>query len=104
MADRDWRELASRVWPRLSTLAAEGRTVTYGVLGQEVGAHPRGQLPKALALIQDHCEFEADLPPLTILVRNADTGVPGDGFYNHNRGREEDVFRFDWSAIENPFP
>ena len=92
---------AFRAWPILTTLAARRGVTTYGKLAKRIGIHHRA-LPYALAPIQDYCEQQG-LPPLTILVRNTDTGEPGDGFYHWNRGRKEDVWAFDWASVDNPF-
>ena len=92
---------AFRAWPILTTLAAQHGITTYGKLAEGIGIHHR-PLHYALAPIQDYCEQE-DLPPLTILVRNKDTGKPGGGFHDWNRGREEEVWAFDWASIDNPF-
>ena len=97
----DHEERAGRVWPILTMLAARRETTTYGELSERIGIHHRA-LHYALAPIQDHCE-ERSLPPLTILVRNADTGEPGGGFHDWNRGREGEVWAFDWASIDNPF-
>jgi hypothetical protein len=45
-----------------------------------------------------------ELPPLTVLVVNQDTGLPGEGLTTLeelNQDRES-VFRFDWFALEPP--
>ena len=90
------------MWPALVALAGEHRKIRYGQLGEQLGAHPYTGIPRGLAPIQDHCEANG-LPPLTILVVSAASGRPGSGFYDHNRGREEEVFGFDWASIQNPF-
>lgn len=92
---------AFKAWPILTALAAHRGTITYGHLAEQIGIHHR-PLHYALAHIQDYCEREK-LPPLTILVRNADTGEPGGGFHDSNRGREEAVWAFGWASIDNPF-
>ena len=97
----DHEQRAGRAWPILTTLATRRETTTYGELAGRIGIHHRA-LHYALAPIQDYCE-QYSLPPLTILVRNVDTGEPGGGFHTWNRGHEEDVWAFDWASVGNPF-
>ena len=97
----DHEQRAGMAWPILTALAPRRETTTYGELAKRIGIHHRA-LHYALASLQDYCE-QYSLPPLTILVRNVDTGEPGGGFHDWNRGREEDVYRFDWASIDNPF-
>lgn len=92
---------ACKAWPILTALAARRGATTYGELAGGIGIHHR-PLHYALAPIQDYCE-RRNLPPLTILVRNTDTGEPGGGFHPWNRGREEEVWAFDWANVGNPF-
>ena len=49
------------------------------------------------------CE-EKNLPPLTVLVVNKETGLPGEGLTtleNVNRDREK-VFAHDWFGVDPP--
>ena len=62
-----------------------------GVMGQFVGP------------IMYYCQ-ENQLPPLTVLVVNKDTGLPGEGLTtleDVNRDRER-VFAHDWFQMEPP--
>ena len=92
------------IWPLLTRQAASRKTLTYKELGEQVGVHPRA-LRFALELIQDKCK-ETNIPPLTTLVVNSYTGLPGAG----NRVPEDDfedalesVFSFAWHEVSNPF-
>lgn len=96
------RDLAGRIWPVLLALALERRTITYGQLGERVGADPRFEIPRGLDPIQEHCDAN-NLPPLTIIVVSAATGRPSKGFLRKNLGREDEVFTFRWERVENPF-
>ena len=71
-------------------------------------------LPNPLATIDplDHISLycrRAGLPPLTVLVVNRDTGLPGTGWDRVNPGRDpnverERVFNYDWFTIVPPTP
>ena len=91
-------------WNILTECAKEERTLTYGELGKFVGCHHR-VTRFFLALIQNYC-LENKLPPLTILVLNQ-SGYPGAGFIAWDVDRleegKQEVFKKDWSVIENPF-
>jgi putative restriction endonuclease len=99
-------ERAYRAWSILVGLAInQAKTMTYGELANHLGVHHRA-IRYVLSEIQDYCLREA-LPPLTILVVNADTGLPGHGFIawsmdDLDRGRIE-VGAFAWDSLENPF-
>ena len=62
-----------------------------------------GVMSQFLGPIMWYCE-NCDYPPLTVLIVNQDTGLPGDGLTtieNVNEDRES-VFNFDWFANEPP--
>lgn len=71
-------EAAWRIWPVLTALAKQRKTITYSALADVIGSvdHRHGW---ALGLIQDYC-LNLDLPPLTILVVSKTSGEPGHGF------------------------
>jgi len=71
-------ERAYRAWPILIARAENETPITYGELAGSFGLHHRA-VRYVLGVIQDYCLNE-DLPPLTILVINAQTGTPGPGF------------------------
>ncbi len=99
-------ERASQIWAVLA-LAAKGRqSLTYGILSRLVGV-PAAGLGKLLEPIQSYCLIEK-LPPLTILVVQQESGLPGSGFtgakateYAKDQMR---VFAFDWIEHGNPQP
>lgn len=89
----------------LSDLASTGHKITYGDLAKQIGIHHRAII-HVLGLIQDYC-MQNQLPPLTILVVNKQSGEPGKGFiawshHNLEEGRAE-VRKYSWSEVENPF-
>ena len=97
-------ERAYRAWPVLVNIAKQRRTATYGELGAAIGIHHR-TVRFVLGVIQAYC-MEEGHRPLTILIVNA-SGKPGSGFIAHdlNQFEEglEEVWDYDWSALENPF-
>jgi len=97
-------EGASQIWEVLALAAKNQQSLTYGILAKLIGVAPRG-LGKFLEPIQSYCLIEG-MPPLTILVVQQKTGLPGSGFtgakvpeYGENRMK---VFSFDWLGHGNP--
>jgi putative restriction endonuclease len=94
---------ASKAWEILGSLAQRKKCITYGELGEAIGVHWR-QVNHVLGLLQDYC-IDNDFPPITILVVNKATGVPGTGFIateNLPEGKNE-VQQYPWQYLENPF-
>ena len=95
---------ARSIWPVLSEIASKGELITYKKLANAINIHVR-PLRFALEVVQDKCR-DLNLPPLTSLVVNAQTGVPGSG----NSIQLEDfqnalktIYGFDWKSKSNPF-
>jgi hypothetical protein len=60
-------------------------------------AHPLGHL-------MHYCR-QHQLPPLTVLVVNQTTGLPGEGLTDADLNADrEGVFNFDWYALVPPMP
>lgn len=101
----DWRAKAADVWPHLVRYAFERRTATYGELAKETAIFHRN-LRLALDPIGQWC-FRNKLPPLTIVIVDADTGRPGSGIVGTSEATlDEDLaraFGHDWAAVTNPF-
>jgi putative restriction endonuclease len=98
-------ERAYRAWPILSNCAANNDEITYGELANLLHQHHR-PIRYVLEVIQAYC-LKVGLPPLTILVINDGTKLPGAGFIawqmdDLDRGRKE-VTAYPWSTLENPF-
>jgi len=96
---------AFRVWDVLTDVAANRRKITYKDLATAVGVHHRA-IRYVLGLLQDYC-LEAKKPPLTILVINKDSGLPGGGFIawdvdNLVEGYKR-VYEERWDVFPNPF-
>lgn len=99
-------ERASHTWRALVDLACKRETREYGELGEMVGQSFALAVRHPLALIYWHCERE-QLPPLTVLVVNKQTGLPSSGFGKPDRAEFErlceEVFLYDWTSVPNPF-
>jgi len=71
-------ERAMQVWQILIAVAHERRTITYGEVADLLGFEGAGVLAQILGLIMIYCQTN-ELPPLTVLVVNQGTGLPGEG-------------------------
>lgn len=92
-----------QIWSLLIVAARERRSYTYGLVAQILGMGGAGVMSQFLGPIMWYCE-DNGLPPLTVLVVNQDTGLPGDGLTtleNVNIDRER-VFNYNWFSIEPP--
>jgi hypothetical protein len=80
--------------------------MTYGHIGKLIGV-PTAGLGQLLEPIQSFCILEK-LPPLTILVVQQDSGLPGSGFTGAKASEfakaQMEVFDFDWLDYGNPQP
>jgi putative restriction endonuclease len=98
-------ERAYRAWPILTRCAKKNEPITYGQLALEIGVHHRA-ISFVLGIIQDYC-LKQELPPLTILVVNASTKKPGDGFIASDPDDLDvgfaEVHAFSWDDLINPF-
>jgi hypothetical protein len=99
-------ERASQIWAVLAFAAKNRQSLTYGILSKLIGV-PTAGLGQLLEPIQSYCMIEG-LPPLTILVVQQKSGLPGSGFtgakateYAKNQML---VFNFDWIEHRNPQP
>ena len=94
---------ALQIWSLLVCAAKDRRTYTYGEVAAVLGMGGAGVLANFLGPIMYYCR-ERQLPPLTVLVVNQDTGLPGSGLStleNVNVDRER-VFAHDWFQTEPP--
>lgn len=99
-------ELGYLAWPVLVQAAKERRIVNYSDLAEAIGY--RGARPTRFALepIQKLC-MEKGWPPLTSIVVNKATGLPGKGFIawpGDIKQAHEQVFAFPWEELPRPFP
>jgi hypothetical protein len=94
---------ASQIWSLLISAARERKTYTYGDIADILGFGGAGVMAQILGCIMWFCE-ENKLPPLTVLVVNQETGLPGEGLTTLeevNKDREA-VFNFNWFGIDPP--
>ena len=97
---------AVQVWVLLSCAAHERTFYTYGGIARKLGIpQARQAIIAYLGPIMYYCQ-KHDLPPLTILVVNQETGQPGDGLSAvAHEDREKvrvQVFQHEWLKIPPP--
>ena len=97
-------ERAAQIWSALALAANNRQILTYDMLSKLTGV-PRPGLGQLLEPIQSYCLVHG-LPPLTILVVSADTGMPGAGFIAAQDipKTQQDVFNFNWLERGAPSP
>lgn len=82
------------------------QSITYGILSKLIGV-PAAGLGQLLEPIQSYCILEG-LPPLTILIVQQETGLPGSGFTGAKAEEyakdQMKVFGFDWIDFGTPQP
>jgi hypothetical protein len=92
---------AHQLWSVLVFAASNRQTLTYAFLGKLVGLPARG-IGRDLFPIQYFCE-QRGLPPLTVLVVNQSTGLPGKGLPVGDFAKAvHEVFKFDWITYTAP--
>ena len=97
--------LANSAWPMLTSAARERQRVTYQEVAEHLGLRAARPVRFALWPIQDLC-LEKQLPPLTSIVINKSTRLPGSGFIAWTGDPAEAqgaTFDFDWSKEPIPF-
>ncbi len=106
MAIMSAAERATQIWAVLALAARNRQILTYEIVGRLIGVPPRG-LGQLLEPIQSYCLVK-NLPPLTILVVQEGSGLPGSGFSaasaNEFSKKQLDVFDFDWLEHGAPTP
>jgi hypothetical protein len=99
-------ERACQIWAVLALAARNRQSVTYGQLGKLIGV-PTAGLGQLLEPIQSYC-IANGLPPLTVLVVQQESGLPGPGFTGASASQfaksQADVFALDWLEHGNPQP
>ena len=95
-------ERASQIWAVLAWAACHRQSLTYGQLGRVTGCF-QGGLGALLEPIQSFCLVHR-LPPLTVIVVQQDTGLPGTGFTGASdlALAQAQVFAFNWLEQGNP--
>lgn len=92
-------------WTVLIEYAKNNKTITYGELAKQINVHHIA-IGFILGVIQDFC-MENGLPPLTILILNKETQLPGGGFIAYDIENSQDginkVYKYNWEKLKNPF-
>lgn len=98
----DVTERAVQIWPVLALAARNRQTLTYEIVEGLTGLFRAG-LGQCLDPIQAYCVAN-DLPPLTALVVEKGSGLPGTGFTAAADvpKAQARVFAYDWSSHECP--
>jgi hypothetical protein len=97
-----------QIWQILIAAAHARQTVRYGKLAKMLEYGGAGTLARMLGHVFFWCR-DNELPFLTVLVVNQDSGVPGEGFEELTRGLDlnverERVYDFDWYGLVPPTP
>lgn len=94
---------AVQIWQILVSYATTRRTLTYGILAELMGFAGAGVFARLLGHIMYYCREHKGLPPLTVLVVNQETGLPGEGLTEAklNADRER-VFKYPWFNVVPP--
>lgn len=102
---KNWYYAAGQIWSELTRAAAVGSTPFYEDLASVIGTNPLS-VRYALGPIQHFCLAEK-LPPLTSIVVQKQTGLPGSGFIAWDVHDLDEAHRrvraFNWDAVPNPF-
>lgn len=93
---------ALQIWQILISAANNRKTLTYGMLADMLGYKGAGGLGSQLEPIMRYCH-QNHLPPLTVLVVNKGTGLPGVGLTGAELNADrESVFQYEWHKIYPP--
>jgi hypothetical protein len=95
---------AAQIWAVLAWAATNRQVLTYSILSKLIGM-PMPAIGGMLEPIQTYCQ-ERGLPPLTVLVVQQDTGIPGAGFIAAQDipAALMSVFKQDWLGYGAPSP
>jgi len=91
---------AMQVWQILIAAAHNRQSLTYGQVAEYLQFEGAGVLAQILGQIMNYCKAKG-LPPLTCLVVNQETGIPGSGLStvaDLPRDREA-VYKTNWYAL-----
>ena len=95
-------ERALQIWQVLLGLAYNRQTITYEKLAELIGmGNIAVGLTQPLIQLMNYCK-ENNLPPLTILVVQKHSGIPGQGLTtieDLNKDREA-VFNYEWYKLK----
>lgn len=103
MSSRTQAERALQIWQILISAASQRQTLTYGMVATLLEFKGAGILAPILGCLMRYCERN-NFPPLTCIVVNQQTGLPGEGLttiQNLNKDREA-VYKFNWFTLMPP--
>ena len=103
MGSRKRSERALQVWQILIPAANNRQTLTYKMVANYLEFRGAGILSQILGRIMHYCERE-NLPPLTCIVVNQETGEPGNGLttIDNLMKDRENVYNLNWFALMPP--
>lgn len=94
-------ERAQQLWSILVLAARNRQVLTYEIIAQACGV-PAPSIGDFLRPIQQLCT-ERELPPITSLIVNKNTGLPGEGFLTESVPLAQlQSFSCNWLAIQAP--
>ena len=100
--DRSRPARALQVWQILIGASHNRQIITYKILAKLLGFRGEGVFAQILGHIAYFCK-QNRLPPLTSLVVNERTGLPGVGIPIKNAPKlRESVFKYKWYSIVPP--
>ena len=104
--NRTWPHRAQQIWQILISYASNKQLITYGELAAIIGFGGAGVLAHPLGHIMNYC-YENEIPPLTAIVINQDTGSPGVGLttieeYGSLDLARLEVFKHEWYKMVPP--
>jgi hypothetical protein len=95
-------ERAVQIWLILISAAHNRQALTYRLLADMLNYKGAGVFADTLGHIMFFCREER-LPPLSVLVVNQETGLPGEGLTDTDLNADrESVFDFDWYDVVPP--
>lgn len=95
-------ERTIQIWQVLINLAHNRQTITYEKLAEIIGMGTMGVVvTQSLETLMSHCKNN-NLPPLTILVVQKHTGIPGQGLTTMEElnSDRENVFNYEWFKLK----
>lgn len=94
---------ALQIWIILANCAQNRQTLTYSDLATRIGYQDVRPLGQVLDYVWHYCN-QHDLPPLTGLIVNKNTGLPGEGMGDYTLADQEIVFKYNWYNVVPPSP
>jgi putative restriction endonuclease len=96
-----WPARAAQIWQILVSEAYNRQTAAYGEIAEILKYEGAGTLAQILGHIYNYCN-QNNLPPLTVLVVNQNTGLPGIEVAEDMNVAREAVYKFDWFDVVPP--